>query len=113
MQKNIYVEINQMNFTLRKFLVHLKTLSFKLVFSRQSMSHATKWRCRACSYDNWPANIRCTICRAPRPSPRIEDEMYRLQVTEAIGLGEANSTRQDDSTEFSHEQVSLLLKYSY
>nr|4S1Z_F Chain F, Ubiquitin thioesterase ZRANB1 [Bos taurus]4S1Z_G Chain G, Ubiquitin thioesterase ZRANB1 [Bos taurus]4S1Z_H Chain H, Ubiquitin thioesterase ZRANB1 [Bos taurus]4S1Z_I Chain I, Ubiquitin thioesterase ZRANB1 [Bos taurus]4S1Z_J Chain J, Ubiquitin thioesterase ZRANB1 [Bos taurus] len=27
-----------------------------------------KWACEYCTYENWPSAIKCTMCRAQRPS---------------------------------------------
>lgn len=29
---------------------------------------AAKWACEYCTYENWPSAIKCTMCRAQRPS---------------------------------------------
>ncbi|KAF7258099.1 hypothetical protein EG68_08230 [Paragonimus skrjabini miyazakii] len=34
-----------------------------------------------CTYDNWMAAIKCTLCRTPRSSVLIEEEMQRLKVS--------------------------------
>ncbi|XP_036378468.1 ubiquitin thioesterase Zranb1 [Megalops cyprinoides] len=33
-----------------------------------------KWACEYCTYENWPSAIKCTMCRAPRPSGTIITE---------------------------------------
>lgn len=33
-----------------------------------------KWACEYCTYENWPSAIKCTMCRAQRPSAAIIDE---------------------------------------
>ncbi|KAF6775190.1 hypothetical protein AHF37_05650 [Paragonimus kellicotti] len=45
------------------------------------MSSRPKWRCSMCTYDNWMAAIKCTLCRTPRSSVLIEEEMQRLKVS--------------------------------
>lgn len=44
------------------------------------MSDARKWACEYCTYQNYPATKRCTLCRAWRP-PRLitEDHINREQ----------------------------------
>lgn len=32
-----------------------------------------KWACEYCTYENWPSAIKCTMCRAQRPSAAIID----------------------------------------
>ncbi|TGZ66416.1 hypothetical protein CRM22_005351 [Opisthorchis felineus] len=44
------------------------------------MNPRTKWSCPVCTYENWPASTKCTICRTPRSSALIEEEMQRLKV---------------------------------
>lgn len=37
-----------------------------------------KWACDYCTYENWPSAIKCTMCRAQRPSgPIITEEPYK------------------------------------
>ncbi|THD22483.1 Ubiquitin thioesterase trabid [Fasciola hepatica] len=45
------------------------------------MSSGTKWRCVLCTYENWPAAVKCTLCRSPRTTSRIEEDMQRMQVS--------------------------------
>ncbi|KAL0178833.1 hypothetical protein M9458_024275 [Cirrhinus mrigala] len=33
-----------------------------------------KWSCEYCTYENWPSAIKCTMCRAQRPSGTIITE---------------------------------------
>lgn len=33
-----------------------------------------KWACEYCTYENWPSAIKCTMCRAQRPSGTIITE---------------------------------------
>ena len=33
-----------------------------------------KWKCEYCTFDNWSASKRCTVCRAMRPPQLITDE---------------------------------------
>ena len=44
-----------------------------------------KWSCEYCTYDNWPATKKCTLCRAPKPLRYIcedvqapEQNIYKL-----------------------------------
>uniref|UniRef100_A0A6Q2WY43 ubiquitinyl hydrolase 1 n=1 Tax=Esox lucius TaxID=8010 RepID=A0A6Q2WY43_ESOLU len=37
-----------------------------------------KWACDYCTYENWPSAVKCTMCRAQRPSsPIITEEPYK------------------------------------
>ncbi|XP_040294960.1 ubiquitin thioesterase ZRANB1 isoform X2 [Bufo bufo] len=36
--------------------------------------HGIKWSCEYCTYENWPSAIKCTMCRAQRPSGAIITE---------------------------------------
>ncbi|XP_073402514.1 ubiquitin thioesterase ZRANB1 isoform X2 [Dendrobates tinctorius] len=36
--------------------------------------HGIKWACEYCTYENWPSAIKCTMCRAQRPSGAIITE---------------------------------------
>ncbi|CAH8501720.1 unnamed protein product [Schistosoma turkestanicum] len=45
------------------------------------MDGGAKWPCAVCTYDNWPAAFKCTLCGTPRSSTLIEDEMQRLQLS--------------------------------
>lgn len=36
--------------------------------------HGLKWSCEYCTYENWPSAIKCTMCRAQRPSGAIITE---------------------------------------
>ncbi|KAJ8013960.1 hypothetical protein DPEC_G00035270 [Dallia pectoralis] len=40
---------------------------------------AGKWACEYCTFENWPMAIKCTMCRAPRPSGGaiITEEPFR------------------------------------
>uniref|UniRef100_A0A8C1N160 RanBP2-type domain-containing protein n=1 Tax=Cyprinus carpio TaxID=7962 RepID=A0A8C1N160_CYPCA len=33
-----------------------------------------KWSCEYCTYENWPSAVKCTMCRAQRPSATIITE---------------------------------------
>lgn len=47
-----------------------------------------KWSCEYCTYENWQATKKCTLCRAPRPpiyinedaptSPPFEQDIYKM-----------------------------------
>ncbi|XP_016065976.1 PREDICTED: ubiquitin thioesterase ZRANB1 isoform X1 [Miniopterus natalensis] len=44
-------------------------------FKKCTMSErGIKWACEYCTYENWPSAIKCTMCRAPRPSGTIITE---------------------------------------
>ncbi|CAH8849681.1 unnamed protein product [Trichobilharzia szidati] len=45
------------------------------------MSDGVKWPCAVCTYENWPAAFKCTLCGTPRSSTLIEDEMQRLHLS--------------------------------
>ncbi|XP_029466473.1 ubiquitin thioesterase ZRANB1 [Rhinatrema bivittatum] len=36
--------------------------------------HGIKWACEYCTYENWPSAIKCTMCRAQKPSGAIITE---------------------------------------
>lgn len=37
-----------------------------------------KWSCEYCTYENWPSAIKCTMCRAQRPTaPIITEEPFK------------------------------------
>ncbi|MCJ8738851.1 hypothetical protein PDJAM_G00040470 [Pangasius djambal] len=48
-----------------------------------------KWACEYCTYENWPSAIKCTMCRAQRPSAAIIDE--------ELNEFKSNSVHGDDS----------------
>ncbi|KAK1793374.1 hypothetical protein P4O66_011756, partial [Electrophorus voltai] len=40
--------------------------------------HQPKWSCEYCTYENWPSAIKCTMCRAQRPTaPIITEEPFK------------------------------------
>ncbi|KAG5855350.1 hypothetical protein ANANG_G00048170 [Anguilla anguilla] len=42
---------------------------------RRTMTElGVKWACEYCTYENWPSAIKCTMCRAQRPSGTIITE---------------------------------------
>uniref|UniRef100_A0ABI7WUS9 ubiquitinyl hydrolase 1 n=3 Tax=Felinae TaxID=338152 RepID=A0ABI7WUS9_FELCA len=44
-------------------------------FKKSTMSErGIKWACEYCTYENWPSAIKCTMCRAQRPSGTIITE---------------------------------------
>ncbi|XP_073934201.1 ubiquitin thioesterase ZRANB1 isoform X3 [Castor canadensis] len=44
-------------------------------FRKCTMSErGIKWACEYCTYENWPSAIKCTMCRAQRPSGTIITE---------------------------------------
>ncbi|VCW93755.1 unnamed protein product [Gulo gulo] len=44
-------------------------------FEKSTMSErGIKWACEYCTYENWPSAIKCTMCRAQRPSGTIITE---------------------------------------
>ncbi|XP_023371371.1 ubiquitin thioesterase ZRANB1 isoform X1 [Otolemur garnettii] len=44
-------------------------------FTKCTMSErGIKWACEYCTYENWPSAIKCTMCRAQRPSGTIITE---------------------------------------
>ncbi|NWU43427.1 ZRAN1 thioesterase, partial [Hylia prasina] len=44
-----------------------------------------KWACEYCTYENWPSAIKCTMCRAQRPSGTIITEDPFKSGTSDIG----------------------------
>ncbi|XP_072293624.1 ubiquitin thioesterase zranb1-B isoform X1 [Eucyclogobius newberryi] len=59
---------------------------------------AAKWACEYCTYENWPSAIKCTMCRAQRPSvgPIITEEPFKCSPALDASL------RQWDSPELSN-----------
>ncbi|XP_040608613.1 ubiquitin thioesterase ZRANB1 isoform X3 [Mesocricetus auratus] len=56
-------------------LVHVSFLPDITHFKKYTMSeHGIKWACEYCTYENWPSAIKCTMCRAQRPSGTIITE---------------------------------------
>ncbi|XP_068115505.1 ubiquitin thioesterase ZRANB1 isoform X2 [Hyperolius riggenbachi] len=45
----------------------------------------TKWACEYCTYENWPSAIKCTMCRAQRPSGAIITEEPFKSSTPSVG----------------------------
>ncbi|CAH8547781.1 unnamed protein product [Heterobilharzia americana] len=45
------------------------------------MNTGAKWPCAVCTYENWPAAFKCTLCGTPRSPTLIEDEMQRLHLS--------------------------------
>ncbi|NXG69728.1 ZRAN1 thioesterase, partial [Baryphthengus martii] len=41
---------------------------------RTMTERGIKWACEYCTYENWPSAIKCTMCRAQRPSGTIITE---------------------------------------
>ncbi|XP_077992452.1 ubiquitin thioesterase Zranb1-like [Glandiceps talaboti] len=41
------------------------------------MSDSKKWQCEYCTFMNWPAAMKCTLCRAPKPLHIIPPESRR------------------------------------
>ncbi|KAE8590225.1 hypothetical protein XENTR_v10017983 [Xenopus tropicalis] len=53
--------------------------------------HGIKWACEYCTYENWPSAIKCTMCRAPRPSGAIITEEPFKNSTPDVGSMERES----------------------
>ncbi|XP_075072167.1 ubiquitin thioesterase ZRANB1 isoform X2 [Mixophyes fleayi] len=47
--------------------------------------HGIKWACEYCTYENWPSAIKCTMCRAQRPSGAIITEEPFKSSTPNVG----------------------------
>ncbi|KAM4636651.1 ubiquitin thioesterase ZRANB1 isoform 3-T4 [Discoglossus pictus] len=47
--------------------------------------HGIKWPCEYCTYENWPSAIKCTMCRAQRPSGAIITEEPFKSSTPDVG----------------------------
>ncbi|CAH2322843.1 ubiquitin thioesterase zranb1 [Pelobates cultripes] len=47
--------------------------------------HGIKWACEYCTYENWPSAIKCTMCRAQRPSGAIITEEPFKSSTPDVG----------------------------
>ncbi|KAK7918802.1 hypothetical protein WMY93_010086 [Mugilogobius chulae] len=43
----------------------------------KSVMSENKWPCDYCTYENWPSAVKCTMCRAPRPTPVIHEDPFR------------------------------------
>ena len=49
-------------------------------------SPKTKWICEYCTYENWPASKKCTLCRASKPPqlitedapPPVDQDIYKM-----------------------------------
>ncbi|XP_013403121.1 ubiquitin thioesterase ZRANB1 [Lingula anatina] len=44
------------------------------------MNEGRKWSCEYCTYENFPATKRCTLCRALRPPQLINDETVEQDI---------------------------------
>ncbi|KAG8435720.1 hypothetical protein GDO86_013602 [Hymenochirus boettgeri] len=53
--------------------------------------YGIKWACEYCTYENWPSAIKCTMCRAPRPSSAIITEEPFKNRTPDVGSVERES----------------------
>ena len=42
------------------------------------VTETKKWPCEYCTFKNWPAAKKCTLCRAPRPIQLITDESSQV-----------------------------------
>lgn len=47
--------------------------------SESDTMEGRKWPCEYCTYENWPASKRCTLCHAPRPLQLITDNVNEEQ----------------------------------
>ncbi|XP_030642286.1 ubiquitin thioesterase zranb1-B [Chanos chanos] len=55
-----------------------------------------KWACEYCTYENWPSAIKCTMCRAQRPtSAIITEEPFK---TSSLSLDPQQSSPPQDSS---------------
>lgn len=43
------------------------------------MTSQSKWSCEYCTYENWPAAKKCTLCRAPRPLCLINEDAHHVE----------------------------------
>ncbi|KAI5713859.1 hypothetical protein M8J76_006738 [Diaphorina citri] len=44
----------------------------------QSSEAKKKWKCRLCTYENFPSAIRCTMCREERVGTSLNSDIYQL-----------------------------------
>ncbi|XP_036121776.1 ubiquitin thioesterase ZRANB1 isoform X1 [Molossus molossus] len=57
-------------------------------FKKCTMSErGIKWACEYCTYENWPSAIKCTMCRAQRPSGTIITEDPFKSGSSDVGRG--------------------------
>ena len=52
-----------------------------------------KWSCEYCTYENWPASKKCTLCHAPRPPQFITDNVNEEKdIYKMAALVQANNS---------------------
>ncbi|KAH8876235.1 Ubiquitin thioesterase trabid [Schistosoma japonicum] len=75
------------------------------------MDGGAKWPCAVCTYDNWPAAFKCTLCGTPRSSTLIEDEMQRLHLSskDSVKINESCAESAFDSTQLTKCQSCTYL----
>lgn len=49
------------------------------LINESDTNEGKKWPCEYCTYENWPASKRCTLCHAPRPPQLITDSVNEEQ----------------------------------
>ncbi|XP_046358529.1 ubiquitin thioesterase zranb1-like [Haliotis rufescens] len=70
-----------------------------------SDSEDRKWSCEYCTYENYPATKRCTLCRGPRPvqlitnSPSQEQDIYKMAPLVTPLSSESNHATTSSSSE--------------
>ena len=72
---------------------HVKKSS---VSSTSASSLGKKWKCSACTYENWGRSIKCAICRAAKnrtPSPTLPD---RPRSPGAVGGGSSKLMQEEE-----------------
>ena len=94
--------------------------NFLLIFCKEEGKMTTtagqKWSCEYCTYENWPASKKCTLCRAARrpqyitedvPPPTSEQDIYKMATiispsreSNTANLGAMSPTGQHPSTKW-------------
>ena len=70
------------------------------IYSRMSEDDTEKWTCACCTYLNFPSAIKCTICRARRPSNLITSSGRSFSGTspDIFKLAESESGNQNQAS---------------
>ncbi|XP_076468727.1 ubiquitin thioesterase ZRANB1-like [Babylonia areolata] len=67
--------------------------SSKGTMSGSQSADQKKWSCEYCTYDNWPASKKCTLCQAPRHPQLITDSVNEEKdIYKMAALAETNNT---------------------
>lgn len=83
--------------------------------SETQSAEQNKWPCEYCTYNNWPASKKCTLCQAPRPPQLITDsvneekDIYKMaalaQTNNTVCSGGEGSSNQDAVSSNSDSRV--------